>query len=207
MAPVETLSMRNVLLALLLAGVAMPALAASEAWVTTDRLSRRTCPAVTCGIVGTLMFREKATIYEERNGWARVSKYYDASCQNGLSEYVDSGNAACIEDNGIVDGLFAEWVSMEYLGDMRPADPSAGARGYYALVSGSDDYRHYKDVFARAAAELIESGRCTEQDFREMGGWLKSTTHKDAPVYFTYCGEMQIQNRLYLNAATGDLFQ
>jgi hypothetical protein len=153
------------------------------------------------------MFREKATIYEEKNGWARISKYYDASCQHGLSAYVDSGNTACTEGNGIINGRFAEWVSVRYLSDTRPADPSADATGDYALVIGSDDYRLYKDVFAKAAARLIASGRCTEQDFNNMGGWMKSTNHRDSPVYFTYCGEMHVNNRLYLNAATGDVFR
>lgn len=199
--------MRKVLLTLLLTGVALPTMAASEAWVTTDRLNRRTCPATTCGIVGSLMFREHATIYEEANGWARVSEYYDAYCQNGLSQYVDSGNAACIESNGIANGLFAEWVAMKYLSEVRPPDPSAGATGKYSLVSGSDDYRKYKDVFAKTATDLINSGQCTESDFKNMGGWLKSTSHRDSPVYFTYCGEMRIQNRIYLNAATGEVFK
>jgi hypothetical protein len=153
------------------------------------------------------MFREKTMIYEHRNGWARVSEYYDAFCQNGLSQFVDSGNAACIESNGIANGLLAEWVSMEYLSDTRPADPGAGATGMYALVNQSDDYAKYKDVFAKAAADLIASNRCTELDFQGMGGWIKSTNHKDSPIYFTYCGEMTIQNRLYLNAATGEVFR
>jgi hypothetical protein len=87
------------------------------------------------------MFREEAIIYEERSGWARVSKYYDASCQDGLSQYVDSGNAACTASNGIVNGLFAEWVSVKHLSKTRPADPSVGATGSYALVSGSDDWK------------------------------------------------------------------
>ena len=152
------------------------------------------------------MFREKATIFEDRNGWARVSKYYDAFCRNGLSQYVESGNAACTESNGIVDGRFAEWVSLRYLSSMRPADPSAGATGGYALVSGSDDYGKYKDVFAQTAAQLIASKRCTKGDFDETGGWLKSMIHNDSPVYFTYCGGIHLRNRLYLNAATGHVF-
>jgi hypothetical protein len=198
---------RNGFLVVLLLAVALPAMAASEAWVTIDRLNRRTCPAVTCGIVGSLMFREKTTIYEERNGWARVSEYYDAFCQSGLSQFVDSGNAACTESNGIANGLFAEWVSLKYLSDTRPDDPGAGATGTYALVSGSDDYRKYSDIFAKTAAELIESGLCTELDFQNMGGWVKSKNHRDSPVYFIYCGDMIIENRLYLNAATGDVFR
>jgi hypothetical protein len=36
--------MRKFVLVLLLAGVALPVMADSEAWVTVDRLSRRTCP-------------------------------------------------------------------------------------------------------------------------------------------------------------------
>lgn len=200
--------MRKLVLTLLFAGVALPVMADSEAWVTVDRLNRRTCPNSKCGVVGVLMFREKATIYEERDGWARVSKYYDASCWNGRSEYVESGNAACTESNGIVDSRFAEWVSMKYLSKTRPADPGAGATGDHALVNGSDDYRKYKDVFAKTASKLIASGRCTAQDFKEMGGWRKSmTTYKDSPVYFTYCGGMHVQNRLYLNAATGEVFK
>src|SRR5215217_35282 len=71
-----------------------------DAWVSIDRLNRRTCPAASCGSVGVLFFREKATLYEERQGWARISRYYDASCQNGRSIYVDTGNASCDSENG-----------------------------------------------------------------------------------------------------------
>jgi hypothetical protein len=81
---------------------------AADTWVASDRLNRRTCPDVRCGVVGSFMFREGVTIYEERNGWARVSKYQDAFCVNGLSQFVESGNAACVPSNGIVDGQFAE---------------------------------------------------------------------------------------------------
>jgi hypothetical protein len=174
-----------------------------EAWVTVDRLNRRTCPDESCGSVGVLFYGEKATIYEESGGWARTTRYYDASCRNGRSEYIDSGNASCDSANGIVDERLAEWVSLRYLSSNRPDDPATGATGDYALVSSSDDYRIYKDVFARAASELIASGQCTRADFEEMGGWIKSENHRDQPIYFTYCGGMRLQNRLYLDASTG----
>lgn len=198
--------MNRPLLTLFLIGVALPAMAASDAWVTADRLNRRTCPDVKCGIVGVLMFRERVTILETRGGWARVSKYYDAACRNGTSAYVDSGNAACIERNGIVDGRFAEWISTDYISTTRPPDPGTGATGNYALVRGSDDYRKYRDAFAAAAAELIDAGTCTAQDFREICGWIRSTS-QSGPIYFTYCGGMGTENRLYLNAATGDIYR
>ena len=176
---------------------------ARDAWVNVDRLNRRTCPNESCGIVGQLYFREKTTVYEEREGWARITKYYDAACKNGKSEYVDSGDKTCDAANGIADGRFAEWVSSRHLSESSPADPAAGATGDYALVAQSDDYRIYKDVFVRAASELIASGQCSRADFEEMGGWIKSINHRDRPIYFTYCGGMRIENRLYLNAATG----
>jgi hypothetical protein len=176
-------------------------------WVTVDRLNRRTCPSPACGIVGQLFFREAATVYGQSGGWARISSYYSASCMNGRSEYVDSGNNRCTRDNGIVDGKFAEWVSAEFLSQNRPPDPGAGATGIEALVAGSDDYRIYKAAFVRAAQSLISSGECSEADFREIGGWLKSTEHMEQPIYFMYCGGWTLSNRLYLDAETGEIFR
>lgn len=176
-------------------------------WVTSGRLIRRTCPSVSCGVVGRLFFREGVTVHEERDGWARITQPYDASCVGGRSEYVDTGNATCDDTNGIVDGQFAEWVSMKYLSETRPPDPAADASGIKELVAGSDDFARYRTAFAEAAQSLIAQRRCTERDFRDMGGWVKSTSHSNQPVYFTYCGGSTVANRLYLNADTGEVFR
>jgi hypothetical protein len=192
---------------LVIASLTAPAGAATDAWVTTDRLNRRTCPSEKCGIVGMLMFREKVTILEENAGWARVTKYYNASCSNGNSDFVDTGNKTCSQANGIVNGQLAEWVSMTHLSKTRPDDPGAGATGDYELVSGSDDYRIYKDVFAKAALSLIKSGQCSREDFKDIGGWMKSGSQSSQPLYFTYCGGMASNNRIYLDASTGETFK
>ncbi len=197
--------MKRLVLVATLATLSVPAHAARDGWVTVDNLNRRTCPAATCGVVGVLKFREKATILEEKGGWARITRYYDASCVNGISQYVDSGNGKCVAANGITNGEFAEWVSAKHLSPTRPADPAASAPANYALVKGSDDFRIYKDAFAKAADQLIASGQCSAGDFREMGGWMKSSNHKSKPVYFTYCGGMRSSNKVYLNAATGEI--
>jgi hypothetical protein len=197
--------MRRTFAVAILVTLSIPAYAERDAWVTVDSLNRRTCPASTCGIVGVKMFRERATIYEEKNGWARITKYYDAACQNGVSRYVDSGNNKCTPNNGIKNGSFSEWVSIKYLSATRPSDPAANASGDYALVKGSDDYRLYKDAFAKAASKLIAFGKCSETDFKEIGGWMRSSNHKDKPMYFTYCGGMRISNKVYLNASTGEV--
>ena len=179
-----------------------------DAWVTADRLNRRTCPQPSCGSVGVQFRGDGVTIYERSNGWARITGPYNASCFNGVSEYVDSGNDACEEANGIVDGRFAEWVSAQYLSSERPPGPAAGATGDYALVSGSDDYAAYKDAFAKAASGLIANGSCSRADFEEMGGWLKSSLRgAEEPVYFTYCGGLTLDDRIYFNASTGEVFR
>ncbi len=179
---------------------------AEQLWVNAERLNRRTCPSDACGIVGQLFFREAVTIVEERDGWARVTEPYDASCVNGRSQYVDSGNSECSKDNGIVDGRFSEWVAERFLSRTRPADPAEGAEGVEALVSGSDDFARYRTAFSEAAQRLLSERRCSAADFREMGGWLKSSNHRNQPIYFTYCGGLAVGNRLYLNAQTGDIF-
>ncbi len=176
-------------------------------WVISERLNRRTCPSDSCGVVGQFFFREGATILERRDGWARVTEPYDASCVNGRSQYVDTGNASCDPANGISDRKFAEWVSAKYLSETRPPDPAADASGIEELVAGSDDFARYRTVFVETVYSLIAQGRCTESDFRDMGGWVKSFNHRNQPVYFTYCGGATVDNRLYLNADTGDIFR
>ena len=153
-------------------------------------------------------FREAVRVYETQGEWARVSQSYTASCNAGRSAFGESGNNACSPENGINGGYFAEWVHTDFLSRTRPVDPAAGATGIAALIGQSDDFGLYEQQFVAAAVELIESGRCTEADFREMDGWLKSvTTYADRPVYFTYCGGMTLQNRLYLDVSTGQIFR
>lgn len=91
---------------------------------------------------------------------------------------------------------------------MRPADPAASAAADETLVAQSDDFQRHRRAFAAAAAQLIADGRCTRQDFLEMGGWLKSVNeYRDQPVYFTYCGGMTNANKIYLDASTGRIFR
>jgi hypothetical protein len=77
-------------------------------WVSADRVSRHTCPSVKCGVAGELMFREGVEVLERKGTWVRVTKPYSASCSGGTSEYVKSGNSACVTSNGIIKGMFAE---------------------------------------------------------------------------------------------------
>ena len=172
-------------------------------WVTSDRLDRHSCPAATCGIVGQLFFREGATPLEEKDGWVRISEPYAALCENGINEYVDVGNNACTEENGVVGGDFSEWVQRAQLSETRPPDPAETAQADETLVAYSDDFAQHRDAFTKLAAQLIQEGRCSAADFREQGGFMKSVNeYPDEPVYFTYCGGMHLSNKVYVNAET-----
>ena len=191
------------IIAMVLFNFGTQASAERTAWVTAMQLNIRTCPSSSCGVLGTLRLRDEVTVLAEMDGWARISKYYGAGCVNGVSQHVVGGNADCVPTNGIAGGKLAEWVSAQFLRSSLPANPWVKASGSYGLVKNSDDYRLYKDVFAQAASSLIESGRCAPSDFKTMGGWIKSSSLSGEATYFTYCGGMQSENKVYLNARTG----
>lgn len=100
-------------------GTAMPVAAEERMWVNVDHNIRRTCPSVDCGAVGRFYRGESILVYETAGDWARVSRYYGAGCANGMSSFVDSGEAACTVENGIEDGQFAEWLRAEFLSEVR----------------------------------------------------------------------------------------
>jgi len=74
-----------------------------------------------------------------------------------------------------------------------------------SAVSQSDDFGQFQSEFVAAARLLLSSRRCTLAELNEMGGFVKSQTHKDRPMYFTYCGGMTIGNRIYIDASSGEI--
>lgn len=178
--------------------------ALEKRWVIADRLERKTCPSSKCGTVGQLLLRESVDVLEVKDGWVRISRLYSASCYDGKSDYIKSGNARCSPDNGVYDGKFAEWVESRYLSVSGPADPCEYAVGDDKMVCGSDDYHRYKNQFTSAARKLIQAGVCVESDFRDIGGWSKSNS-MGATAYFVYCGGMALSNKIYLDVLSGEL--
>jgi hypothetical protein len=75
-----------------------------------------------------------------------------------------------------------------------------------SYLKNSDDLDRHRVAFVTAAKKLIAKGRCSTEDFREAGGWIKSTS-KGQSIYFTYCGGFTISNRLYLDVSSGRIFQ
>lgn len=99
-------------------------------------------------------------------------------------------------------------VRLQEIADRQAADQAtAVARAREDAIKSTDDFQIHKDAFLRATATLVGNGTCTLVDLREMGGWVRSQTHKPKSVYFTYCGGMTVNNRIYLDANSGRIFR
>ncbi len=72
-------------------------------------------------------------------------------------------------------------------------------------IAQSDDYDQYRAEFTEAAKVLLTSRRCGRYEMTQYGGFVKSQTHKNKPVYFTYCGGTHLDNRIYIDVSTGEL--
>ena len=127
-----------------------------------------------------------------------MTEYIPAFCENGIAKFIERGNKSCTKENGISNGTYAQWVHIGSITNIEPPDPANNAEGDYLLIKGSDDYRIYKDVFVKAAQDLIKHNKCTRDEFIQTGGWLKSISQKNEPIYFTICGDAQYR----LNAQT-----
>jgi hypothetical protein len=189
---------QRLMIALFVAFCSTDVSAESTHWVTSDELARRTCSSTQCGVVGKLYFREGAEVLEQKAGWARISKYYDASCKSGHSEYVDEGNSTCTPTNGISDGKFAEWVLMKHLSKTRPEKKSQAGIPPELLdsrITGVPDVGEYaltlEDVVTirKYAKNLLDSGTCSKIEYGN-----KSPTKKD--TYFVLCAD-ENSNRFF----------
>jgi hypothetical protein len=157
--------------------------------VTADSLNVRLAANETGKVTDKLFQQEKVEVFEVRNGWARISEYYDEDI-NGLSTKV------------------ARWVFATHLSAPRPTVKKATANSPIVnAIKSSDDLAIHQDIFAWVSEELINSGECKLSDFEDIGGWWRSVDHKPRPVYYTYCGGSINNHRVYVNTATGTTFR
>ena len=141
-------------------------------------------------VTNTLSKRQKIEVLELKDGWARISKYYDGEVE-GMS------------------GEVARWVSAEYISPTRPAleEKSEINSPLAEAIKYSDDLEENKHTLISVSNELISSGTCTLSDFKKVGGWLKSVNYKPKSVYYTLCGGTKNSNRIYLNTETREIFK
>jgi uncharacterized protein YgiM (DUF1202 family) len=157
--------------------------------VTADSLNVRLAANETGKVTDKLFQREKVEVFEVRNGWARVSEYYD-------------------EDVSGISTKVARWVFATHLSAQRPANMKVIASApIVEAIKSSDDLVMHQDTFVWVSDKLVKAGECKLSDFEDIGGWWRSVDHKPRPVYYTYCGGAVNNHRVYVNTATGETFR
>lgn len=83
--------------------------------VIVSSLSVRSCPSKSCGRLRVIPKNYKLIVSEIKNNWARISRYYEALCNDGASPLIERGNKKCVPENGIKSNKLSEWVYLDYI--------------------------------------------------------------------------------------------
>lgn len=167
-------------------GVLAQATSEGDYYVSANRLSVRLGPSTAATITNTLSKNQRVEVLEVKNGWARLSRYYSGATEGK-------------------QGIVARWVSAKYLSSSKAEETTSNKTPLEKAIKGSDDYLTYRKNLIELSQKLIDKGQCSITDYKEMGGWLRSSTHKPKPIYFTYCGGFASGRKIYINAKTAEL--
>ncbi|MEE3682370.1 SH3 domain-containing protein [Actinobacillus pleuropneumoniae] len=163
---------------LLIALLCVPCLSfAKDAYVAVNSANVYLAADSEAKVTNVLTLGEKVDVIEQYNGFSRISKYYDGQVEG-------------------VYGQVARWIKNENISS-KPLDANIAQNEteLEKALKGSDDYQLFKKQFIVESRKLIDSGKCKLSDFKEMGGWMKSSTKG---MYFTYCGGMSLGNKQYI---------
>lgn len=143
-------------------------------FVTGDNLNVRVCASGDCCIARRLNRNEQVPVFEQKDGWARISVFYDPEAEPQCRT---------------TDGLIAQWVAARFLSFTPPAgyDPNEwfGSLGDKRIrgVPKVGDYgltRRDIELIRRYAAHLLQNDECKSI---ETGN--KSMSKDD--TYYVYC--------------------
>ncbi len=139
------------------------------------------------GLITDYLYKgEKVEVLEKQGEWARISDYI------------------VLKEGG---PQTAEWVSMSGLSnDEVIISEKESIEILDSYLVKSDDLKLHKETFRNTVAELISDGGCDPSDFEELGGWVKSVKYSDRDVYFIYCGGLSLENKIYLDVNTNEIF-
>ncbi len=139
------------------------------------------------GLITDYLYKgEKVEVLEKQGEWARISDYI------------------VLKEGG---PQTAEWVSMSGLSnDEVIISEKESLEILDSYLVKSDDLKLHKETFRNTVAELISDGECDPSDFEELGGWVKSVKYSDRDVYFIYCSGLSLENKIYLDVNTNEIF-
>ncbi len=137
-------------------------------------------------VVDTLYKGEKVTVLEKSNGWFRISDYLI---------YKEGGEET------------AEWLDAKGLSDAEPViQEQERLEILDDYLQKSDDLMVHRDMFRQKTQKLLDNKSCAPNDFKELGGWIRSVTYQKRNVYFVYCGGLEQENKIYLDVDSGEIF-
>jgi hypothetical protein len=186
--------MTRVILALLIAVFSAPAAFAEARYpgvffVTADTLNVRLAANPAGKVISKRYSGQKIEVLEVVNGWARISEYFDGGSEG-------------------ISGDVARWVSATHLSAKPPAPEKIDVNSPIArAIEASDDLAMHLHTFVWVSGILVDSGECELNDFRDIGGWWRSATHKPRAIYYTYCGGASNSHRIYVDTTTGQTFR
>lgn len=133
---------------------------------------------------------QKVTIFEISGDFGRISPYYNGGLEGHRS-------------------MVARWISSRHLSSdlHREQPPQTSLTNIEKLIKDSDEFATYRLVLATATRKLLDDGSCSPSDFRESGGWMKSSFRKVQNLFFVYCGGFSKENRIYLDPRTANTFR
>lgn len=139
------------------------------------------------GLITDYLYKgEKVEVLEKQGDWARISDYI------------------VLKEGG---PEIAEWVAMSGLSnDEMVISDKENKEILDSYLVKSDDLKLYQEKFRNSVAKLISEGKCEPSDFEELGGWVKSVRYSERDVYFIYCGGLSLENKIYLDVNTNEIF-
>ena len=157
----------------------------TQAYVVVDLVEERIEPSEASEVVNRLDRGQSVKVFEEVNGWSRVTWYYD--------HYFDGKERA-------------RWIRSSSLSPEKPLPAEHGLprTRLGAALAHSDHVGSYWKRFLQAAQRAIERGLAAEHDFVEWGGWTRSP---GSPGYYFVHTGTHVKERIYLHARTGRMAQ
>jgi hypothetical protein len=141
-------------------------------------------PTFESQVVGKTELREVVKVYEERNRWSRVQSWVN-------------------ETTGKSQWIYNEHLSLENPGDT----VQERYRDIKQLIVRTDDFEQHEARFIELTDQVLQSQQCSQSDLEQLQGWIRSFNYPDEPIYYSYCGGLDVEDKLYINLDNGDIFR
>jgi len=139
-------------------------------YVNEKVLEERLAPSTNGSVTNRIYRRQKVEVFEIKDGWARVSKYYDGSVEGKrgqVARWVIAGGLSASQPPELPQPLFPSDPRIA-----KDALPKVGQHG----LSEQD-----VQVLYKGALKFLNSGKCARVEYGD-----KSTSK--ANTYFVNCG-------------------